>query len=78
MSRKSDDEAGPADGRMGGGARTPRRLACQRCGGAFDCTLDGTCWCAGSAYPRLALPDAAEEDCLCPACLRAMATQHSG
>jgi len=57
------------------GHRTPRRLACQRCGCAFDCALDGTCWCAAPGYRRLPLPDAVEEDCLCPACLRALANQ---
>jgi len=59
------------DDRMERSARTPRRLACQRCGSAFDCTLDGDCWCAAPDYLRLPLPDTAEEDCLCPACLRA-------
>jgi len=47
----------------------PRRLACARCGAAFECGLGGDCWCAAEPY-RLPLPDAAAEDCLCPACLR--------
>jgi len=53
---------------------SPRRLACARCGAAFDCQLGGGCWCAAEPY-RLPLPDAAAEDCLCPACLRAAAEQ---
>jgi hypothetical protein len=47
-----------------------RRLACARCGAAFDCGLDGECWCAAEPY-RLPLTAAgAREDCLCPDCLR--------
>jgi hypothetical protein len=50
---------------------TPRRLVCGRCGAAFDCNLDGPCWCATEPY-RLPLPtDSA--DCLCPDCLRTLA-----
>lgn len=48
---------------------TPRRLACARCGAAFDCGLGTDCWCAAEPY-RLKLPASAAEDCLCPACLR--------
>ena len=51
----------------------PRQLTCTRCGAAFDCRLDGGCWCADESF-RLPMPDAAAEDCLCPACLRAAAT----
>ena len=47
----------------------PRRLACARCGAAFDCGLGGDCWCAAEPT-QLPLPDGAAEDCLCPACLR--------
>jgi hypothetical protein len=48
----------------------PRRLACARCGTAFDCGLGGECWCAAEPY-RMPLADADEnEDCLCPNCLR--------
>jgi hypothetical protein len=47
----------------------PRKLACARCGAAFECNLGGGCWCAAEPY-RLPLPDQAAEDCLCPACLR--------
>jgi len=51
-----------------------RRLACARCGAAFDCTLNGECWCTAEPY-RLPMPDNAAEDCLCPACLRKAAGQ---
>jgi hypothetical protein len=50
---------------------TSRRIVCGRCGAAFDCTLDGPCWCAAEPY-RLPLPTDTT-DCLCPACLRALA-----
>ncbi len=48
-----------------------RRLACARCGTAFECGAGtGDCWCAHEDY-RLPLTAAgAAEDCLCPACLR--------
>jgi hypothetical protein len=49
----------------------PRRLACARCGAAFECgsTL-GACWCAEQDF-RLPMPAAdSGEDCLCPGCLR--------
>jgi hypothetical protein len=51
----------------------PRRIACARCGAAFECQLDGGCWCAAEPY-RLPLTDSGSEDCLCPACLRAAAS----
>jgi hypothetical protein len=65
---KTDENAmtGPAD-------TSPRRLACARCGTAFDCSLDGGCWCAEEPY-RLPLPEANAGDCLCPACLRRLAS----
>jgi hypothetical protein len=50
-----------------------RRLACARCGAAFECGTGGRaggCWCMDEAS-RLPLPEAAGTDCLCPACLRA-------
>ena len=48
----------------------PRRLACARCGTAFECGAPGECWCAAEPY-RLPLTPAGEiEDCLCPTCLR--------
>jgi hypothetical protein len=49
-----------------------RRLACARCGAAFNCQLGGSCWCAAEPY-RLPMPEGTTEDCLCPACLRAAA-----
>jgi hypothetical protein len=52
----------------------PRRLACARCGAAFDCGLSGECWCAAEPF-RLPLAAPASEDCLCPACLRQAAAQ---
>ena len=54
------------------GPSANRRLACARCGAAFNCSLGGGCWCADEPY-RLPMPDTAAEDCLCPACLRAAA-----
>jgi hypothetical protein len=48
-----------------------RRLACQRCGGAFECGTggaDGACWCMAEST-RLPMPETAAADCLCPACL---------
>jgi hypothetical protein len=49
----------------------PRKLACARCGAAFDCSLEGGCWCAAEPY-RMPLPatTGSDEDCLCPDCLR--------
>jgi hypothetical protein len=51
-----------------------RRLACVRCGAAFDCGAGmGACWCAAEDF-RMPMPPAdAGEDCLCPACLRKLA-----
>lgn len=47
-----------------------RSLNCSRCGTAFDCTGDMTCWCGAEPY-RLRMTDIdAQRDCLCPACLR--------
>jgi hypothetical protein len=51
-----------------------RRLSCARCGATFDCGTGGAkgnCWCADEAA-RVPMPAAANEDCLCPACLRAL------
>ena len=50
--------------------RPPRQLACARCGTAFECALDGGCWCAAEPYQLPMSDTAATEDCLCPACLR--------
>ena len=51
--------------------KSPRTLACARCGSVFECrSAAGDCWCAAEPY-RLPLTTAgAIEDCLCPACLR--------
>jgi len=49
-----------------------RRLACARCGSAFDCGSTGPaggCWCMDEDH-RLPMPEASAGDCLCPACLR--------
>lgn len=58
----------------------PRRLACARCGSEFGCNAGGTpgaCWCSKEDF-RLPQPLPAEfaayQDCLCPDCLRAVAT----
>jgi hypothetical protein len=57
-----------------------RRLACARCGAAFDCgsgdNEGAACWCMDESY-RLPMPEAGAGDCLCPACLRAKALQES-
>jgi hypothetical protein len=55
---------------------TSRRLACGRCGTAFECSLAGECWCDAEPY-RLPMPKAepGAEDCLCPACLRKAAAE---
>jgi hypothetical protein len=54
-----------------------RRLACARCGAAFGCNLGGDCWCTAEPV-RLPMPAAgSNEDCVCPACLRAMAAAES-
>ncbi|MSP45991.1 MAG: hypothetical protein EXQ83_09045 [Xanthobacteraceae bacterium] len=53
-----------------------RRLACGRCGTTFECGTGGSgggCWCMDEATRR-PMPDAAGEDCLCPACVREAAT----
>jgi hypothetical protein len=48
-----------------------RRLACARCGAAFECGANAdTCWCVEEDF-RLPMPAAGSgEDCRCPACLR--------
>ena len=58
-----------------GPAREPRRLACARCGAAFDCSLGGGCWCAEENF-QLPMPaEGSGEDCLCPGCLRKAAAR---
>jgi hypothetical protein len=50
-----------------------RRLACPRCGAAFDCTLSDVCWCMRQPI-GLPVPEAGcDEKCLCPDCLKAAA-----
>ncbi|HYJ43924.1 MAG TPA: cysteine-rich CWC family protein [Xanthobacteraceae bacterium] len=52
---------------------TSRRLSCARCGNAFECDLDGGCWCHAESF-RLPMPEPASgQDCLCPTCLQAAA-----
>jgi cysteine-rich CWC protein len=46
-----------------------RKLACARCGAAFECGLSADCWCAAEPY-ALPMPASPAEDCLCPGCLR--------
>jgi len=48
---------------------SPRRLACARCGAAFECGLNAQCWCRAEPY-RLPMSNTTGEDCLCQACLR--------
>jgi hypothetical protein len=52
-----------------------RHLRCERCGTTFVCGAGGRsgCWCADEP-DRLPMPPATAGDCLCPACLRAVAT----
>ncbi|MEW6767418.1 MAG: cysteine-rich CWC family protein [Pseudomonadota bacterium] len=50
-----------------------RALTCPRCGTAFSCDLDGTCWCAAETA-KLPMP-ADGEDCLCVNCLREAANR---
>jgi len=52
-----------------------RRLACARCGTAFDCGLGGECWCAAEPYRLPLTPAGQTEDCLCPTCLRKAAAE---
>jgi hypothetical protein len=57
-----------------------RRLACARCGGAFECGTGGAaggCWCMDEGA-RLPMPTAAADDCLCPACLRGAVSEEAG
>jgi hypothetical protein len=53
----------------------PRRLSCARCGTAFDCGVNGGCWCAAEPYRMPLNAQAVAEDCLCPDCLRRAAAQ---
>jgi hypothetical protein len=55
-----------------------RRLACARCGTAFECGGGGSdgnaCWCMDESY-QLPMPEAGAGDCLCQDCLRAEAAK---
>ncbi|MFZ0845218.1 MAG: cysteine-rich CWC family protein [Pseudolabrys sp.] len=61
-------------------AIAPRHITCARCGAAFECGLAGDCWCAAepSRLPMSNASTAAQEDCLCPACLRREAAGAAG
>ena len=48
----------------------PRQLSCARCGTAFECGQAEGCWCAAEPYKMPLTAAGANEDCLCPACLR--------
>ena len=57
-----------------------RRLACARCGTAFECGVggrDGGCWCMDETV-RMPIPESGSEDCLCPACFRMAAAGPAG
>ena len=51
-------------------ANAPRKKSCARCGTAFECALNGECWCAAEPYKLPLTSAGTAEDCLCPACLR--------
>jgi hypothetical protein len=53
-------------------ATASRRLACPRCGTAFECSQSDDCWCAAEPYK---LPVTSAEDCFCPTCLRRAAAE---
>nr|WP_249158354.1 cysteine-rich CWC family protein [Bradyrhizobium jicamae] len=55
------------------GSSSARRLACVNCGTEFGCDPQGGCWCAEEDF-RVPMPSDGS-DCLCPACLRALADQ---
>jgi len=48
------------------------RIACTRCGATFGCDPGGDCWCKHEDV-RLPMP-VAGASCLCPDCLRAVAS----
>lgn len=62
-------------------ALATRQVRCERCGAAFGCRNLGTddlCWCSREAFRLpVPLPEGVGpfEDCLCPACLRAIADE---
>jgi len=48
----------------------PKQKSCSSCGVSFTCgpaAGEQSCWC--EALPHVSLVAAAEQDCLCPACL---------
>jgi len=58
----------------------PAPKTCARCGAAFGCGAQagaGGCWCEGAALPAEAAAALREayDDCLCPACLDAVAAR---
>jgi hypothetical protein len=62
-------------------ADATRSLTCERCGMAFGCTntgAAGSCWCSEADY-RLPVPLPPNvgpyADCLCPACMAAVAAE---
>jgi hypothetical protein len=52
-----------------------RRLACSRCGAAFECNAGGACWCMDETF-RMPMP-VEGEDCLCRNCLQKAAADRS-
>jgi hypothetical protein len=51
---------------------TPRQKNCSKCGAGFTCGPEQgreRCWCDG--LPHVPLVAGEDQDCLCPACLRA-------
>jgi hypothetical protein len=52
----------------------PASLRCTRCGAQFACDPAGDCWCKDETF-RVPLPKTEAESCLCPACLKAMASE---
>ena len=52
-----------------GNVAANRAVTCAHCGAAFECGLSGECWCAAEPY-RMPMTSAAQDDCLCPDCLR--------
>jgi hypothetical protein len=56
----------------------PKQKVCEKCGAKFDCySLGGPCWCEEIKLKLESLANlrAQFNDCLCPACLKATASQ---
>jgi hypothetical protein len=49
-------------------------LRCTKCGAEFACDPAGDCWCKDETF-RVPLPKSDSESCLCPTCLKAMASE---